>query len=198
MVEHERLIISPIPDWNFHVPLELKVRGFCLSYQYDFDEKLYGPYGFKTNTALSFLTALFPDLFYYDETKNEIVKKNSIGTQGVYFFNDNAQKYSTTLTKFNTSIKINKIKQKKGLHLDLINEEPFFSRIKSGDSYDMDKIINLVNKNVDFFVFKNFSPILGGAIILFNNNILQSISTIAKEESLLLSRIDSLEELNDW
>jgi len=198
MVEHERLIISPVPDWNFCVPAELKERGFCLSYQYDFDEKLYGPYGFVTNKALSFLSALFPALFYYDDTKNEIIRKTNVGKQGVYFYNDDALKYSNVLNEFNVSVRINEMRKKSGLAPKIINKEPFFSRVMNGREYDADKILSIANEKIDFFVFKNFSPILGGAIIFFNNELLQRISTIANKDNLSLTYVDSLDNLKGW
>lgn len=198
MVEHERLIISPVPDWNFCVPVELKERGFCLSYQYDFDEKSYGPYGFITNNALIFISALFPTLFYYDDTRNEIIKKDGLGKQGVYFYNDDAHKYSDILNELNVGVRINEMRKKNGLAPKILNEEPFFSRVMNGKEYDTDKILNLVNEKVDFFIFKSFSPVLGGAIVFFSNEIIQRILTLANKDNLPLIYVDSLEQLEDW
>lgn len=198
MVKNERLIISPIPDWGICIPLDLQVKGFCLSYQYDFNESFYGPYGFRTNAASQFLDSIFPVLFFYDAEKNEIVKKRGIGPEGVYFCDDDIQNYTVTLTRFNANIKVNEIKKRKGMPLTKEIEEPFFSNIMSGGGYNMNKISMLVENGVGFFIFKNFSPILGGSVILFDHKYLRSIEVIAGEEYLSLIKMDSLDKLKDW
>ena len=198
MVKNERLIISPIPDWGICIPLELQVKGFCLSYQYDFNESFYGPYGFRTNAASQFLDSIFPVLFFYDAEKNEIVKKRGIGPEGVYFFEDDIQKYTVALTKFNANVKVNEIKKRKGMPLTKRIEEPFFSNIMTGATYNMNKISMLFEEGVGFFIFKKFSPILGDSVILFDYKYLLNIEVIAGKECLSLIKIDSLRELKDW
>lgn len=85
MVDNERLIKIPVPDFNEIVDIKIKSKVFCLCYQFNIDENGCGPYVFDTDKSKVLLKDLFPDIYYFDGQVRGLVKKH-YSTQKVFTF----------------------------------------------------------------------------------------------------------------
>lgn len=197
MVTKERLIKIPVPPFNLVTTSILDFDSFCLSYQYDIDENGFGPYGFNTNKAESFLRLMFPEVYYFDEMRDILIKKEKINDYGLYFF-DKYEFVKSENEKYRLLIKKNEILSRKGIEIKNIESSPLLWDINKDDKIKSEVIYELNKLDCGFFIVNNYIPEAGKSLIFANEKSLIKIKKVAGILEIDFNDFDSINELKPW
>lgn len=197
MVAHERLIKIPVPDFNEVIDNEITSESFCLCYQFNIDDSGYGRYGFDTEKAKDLLKNLFPDLYCYDDKIKTLVKKKSLDSQGLYFF-ENWEKIKAELDGYKLTIKKNEILARKGMAIKNCNEKPRLFEVYENGKLSSNVVDELISLDCGFFIVNNYMPQGGKCLIFIDSSHLDKIQLAAKNMDIKFDDLPSIDSLKAW
>lgn len=197
MVTHERLIKIPVPDFNKTTTHKLDLDAFCLCYQFDLGDHGYGPYGFETEKAEEFIKKSFPNLYFFDKERKELIEKERVDMPGVYLF-ENHKELKSHLEKYKVLLKKNEILLRKGLSLNESKEKPLLWDVYEGDKISSSVLTGLNSIKCGFFIVNNYLPEGGKSLIFLNDCYLNRINLFVKELNLKFDLFPSIDSLKSW
>lgn len=197
MVKNERLIKFPVPDWNRVTSEKFDVVITCFSYQYDFDENFYGPYGFDTPVSQDIIHSIFKNVYYYDGITNKFSTASTFKKKGLYFF-DGFKQLKFEVENYQLALKKNEYKNKKGLESDVWPVKPFLVDSIRNDQFEDSFLLKLMNDNVGFFIVNHYSSEAGQCILVFSSELCCSFSDAAKKYNIEINEIESINVLKSW
>ncbi|WP_370578010.1 hypothetical protein ABX014_23535 [Snodgrassella alvi] len=172
MINNEKLIISPVPNWNRIISSDLDSMAYCICYQYNIDSNGFGAYGFNTEKAEKIISNTFPNLMFLEKDSKDFVslKDTKIIQQfGIYLYGNSAKLESLKIELKNYYIekKKNEIKFKKSLIPIFLPIEPLIMSLVNKDQTQSYTIKKLVNSNIGLIFCHHYMPEAGLTLIMF-------------------------------
>ena len=138
MINNEKLIVFPVPNWNRIISSELDSMAYCICYQYGIDSNGFGPYGFNTEKAEKIISTTFPNLMFLEKDNEGFIslKDTKIVQQfGIYLYGNSVKLESLKIELKNYYIekKKNEIKFKKSLVPISLPTEPLIMSLLNKD-----------------------------------------------------------------
>ncbi|NUF78638.1 hypothetical protein GY065_06890 [Snodgrassella sp. ESL0323] len=177
MINNEKLIIFPVPNWNRIISSDLDSMAYCICYQYNIDSNGFGAYGFNTEKAEKIISNTFPNLMFLEKDSKDFVslKDTKIIQQfGIYLYGNSAKLESLKIELKNYYIekKKNEIKFKKSLIPISLPIEPLIMSLVNKDQTQSYTIKKLVNSNIGLIFCHHYMPEAGLTLIMFEKKIL--------------------------
>ena len=172
MINNEKLIIFPVPNWNRIISSDLDSMAYCICYQYNIDSNGFGAYGFNTEKAEKIISNTFPNLMFLEKDSKDFVslKDTKIIQQfGIYLYGNSAKLESLKIELKNYYIekKKNEIKFKKSLIPISLPIEPLIMSLVNKDQTQSYTIKKLVNSNIGLIFCHHYMPEAGLTLIMF-------------------------------
>ena len=203
MVNNEKLIIFPVPNWNRIINSDLDSMAYCICYQYNIDSNGFGPYGFNTEKAEKIISNTFPNLMFLEKDSKDFVslKDTKIIQQfGIYLYGNSAKLESLKIELKNYYIekKKNEIKFKKSLIPIFLPIEPLIMSLVNKDQTQSYTIKKLVNSNIGLIFCHHYMPEAGLTLIMFEKKILLELKKNATHNKVNFVELSSIDEMKAW
>ena len=198
----ERLIEFPVPEWVdiFNEVKDCGLNPICLCYQYDFDEKGFGPYGFITENAEKLLSTYFDGLSLFDSEKLEFKEKRGIGNSGLYFWgeNENNKAVMDSLLKYRLWKRKNEFLSKKGGVTSSTAPSSILLNSFRKHAISAIAIDQMVKGECDFFISHLFAPEAGQSIVMFGEKTISKFIKFAQSINIQTVKMNSYDNLKSW
>ena len=203
MVNNEKLIIFPVPNWNRIISSDLDSMAYCICYQYNIDLNGFGAYGFNTEKAEKIISNTFPNLMFLEKDSKDFVslKDTKIIQQfGIYLYGNSAKLESLKIELKNYYIekKKNEIKFKKSLAPISLPTEPLIMSLVNKDQTQSYTIKKLVNSNIGLIFCHHYMPESGLTLIMFEKKILLELKKNATHNKVNFVELSSIDEMKAW
>ena len=203
MVNNEKLIIFPVPNWNRIISSDLDSMAYCICYQYNIDSNGFGAYGFNTEKAEKIISNTFPNLMFLEKDSKDLVslKDTKIIQQfGIYLYGNSAKLESLKIELKNYYIekKKNEIKFKKSLIPIFLPIEPLIMSLVNKDQTQSYTIKKLVNSNIGLIFCHHYMPEAGLTLIMFERKILLELKKNATYYKVNFVELSSIDEMKAW
>ena len=203
MVNNEKLIIFPVPNWNRIISSDLDSIAYCICYQYNIDSNGFGTYGFSTKKAEKIIINTFPNLMFLEKDSEDFVslKDTKIIQQfGIYLYGNSAKLESLKIELKNYYIekKKNEIKFKKSLIPISLPIEPLIMSLVNKDQTQSYTIKKLVNSNIGLIFCHHYMPEAGLTLIMFEKKILLELKKNATHNKVNFVELSSIDEMKAW
>lgn len=203
MINNEKLIVFPVPNWNRIISSELDSIAYCICYQYGIDSNGYGPYGFNTEKAEKIISNTFPNLMFLEKDNEGFIslKDTKIVQQfGIYLYGNSVKLESLKIELKNYYIekKKNEIKFKKSMVPISLPTEPLIMSLLNKDQAQNDTIKKLVNSNIGLIFCHNYMPEAGLTLIMFERKILLELKKNATYYKVNFVELISIDEMKAW
>ena len=203
MINNEKLIIFPIPNWNRIISSDLDLMAYCICYQYNIDSNGFGPYGFNTEKAEKIISNTFPNLMFLEKDSEGFVslKDTKIIQQfGIYLYGNSAKLESLKIELKNYYIekKKNEIKFKKSLIPISLPIEPLIMSLVNKDQTQSYTIKKLVNSNIGLIFCHHYMPEAGLTLIMFEKKTLLELIKNATHYKVNFVELSSIDEMKAW
>lgn len=199
----ERIIKFPLPDYikivdNFDA---LKIKPYCICYQYNVDNMGYGPYGFETDFSEKILNHIWASVEIWD--KERIIPLKSFQQKrGDIFFTKKTKELELEINnvkKYQLIKKKNTLLNKKDKQTISINNKPILLDLFNENRLLKTSSLNyLLNLNIYFYIRRFYSPEAGDTFIIFENNVLDKIIRFTKNSLCNFLEISSINNLKPW
>ena len=203
MINNEKLIVFPVPNWNRIISSELDSIAYCICYQYGIDSNGFGPYGFNTEKAEKIISNTFPNLMFLEKDNEGFIslKDTKIVQQfGIYLYGNSVKLESLKIELKNYYIekKKNEIKFKKSLVPKSLPTEPLIMSLLNKDQAQNDTIKKLVNSNIGLIFCHHYMPEAGLTLIMFERKILLELKKNATYSKVNFVELSSIDEMKAW
>ena len=203
MINNEKLIIFPVPNWNRIISSDLDSMAYCICYQYNIDLNGFGAYGFNTEKAEKIISNTFPNLMFLEKDSKDFVslKDTKIIQQfGIYLYGNSAKLESLKIELKNYYIekKKNEIKFKKSLIPIFLPIEPLIMSLVNKDQTQSYTIKKLVNSNIGLIFCHHYMPEAGLTLIMFEKKILLELKKNATHNKVNFVELSSIDEMKAW
>ena len=203
MINNEKLIIFPVPNWNRIISSDLDSMAYCICYQYNIDSNGFGAYGFNTEKAEKIISNTFPNLMFLEKDSKDFVslKDTKIIQQfGIYLYGNSAKLESLKIELKNYYIekKKNEIKFKKSLIPISLPIEPLIMSLVNKDQTQSYTIKKLVNSNIGLIFCHHYMPEAGLTLIMFERKILLELKKNATYYKVNFVELSSIDEMKAW
>ena len=203
MINNEKLIIFPVPNWNRIISSDLDSMAYCICYQYNIDSNGFGAYGFNTEKAEKIISNTFPNLMFLEKDSKDFVslKDTKIIQQfGIYLYGNSAKLESLKIELKNYYIekKKNEIKFKKSLIPIFLPIEPLIMSLVNKDQTQSYTIKKLVNSNIGLIFCHHYMPEAGLTLIMFERKILLELKKNATYYKVNFVELSSIDEMKAW
>ena len=203
MINNEKLIIFPVPNWNRIISSDLDSMAYCICYQYNIDLNGFGAYGFNTEKAEKIISNTFPNLMFLEKDSKDFVslKDTKIIQQfGIYLYGNSAKLESLKIELKNYYIekKKNEIKFKKSLIPIFLPIEPLIMSLVNKDQTQSYTIKKLVNSNIGLIFCHHYMPEAGLTLIMFERKILLELKKNATYYKVNFVELSSIDEMKAW
>ena len=203
MINNEKLIIFPVPNWNRIISSDLDSMAYCICYQYNIDSNGFGAYGFNTEKAEKIISNTFPNLMFLEKDSKDFVslKDTKIIQQfGIYLYGNSAKLESLKIELKNYYIekKKNEIKFKKSLIPISLPIEPLIMSLVNKDQTQSYTIKKLVNSNIGLIFCHHYMPEAGLTLIMFEKKILLELKKNATHNKVNFVELSSIDEMKAW
>lgn len=203
MINNEKLIIFPVPNWNRIISSDLDSMAYCICYQYNIDSNGFGAYGFNTEKAEKIISNTFPNLMFLEKDSKDFVslKDTKIIQQfGIYLYGNSAKLESLKIELKNYYIekKKNEIKFKKSLIPISLPIEPLIMSLVNKDQTQSYTIKKLVNSNIGLIFCHHYMPEAGLTLIMFEKKILLELKKNATHNKVNFVELSSIDEIKAW
>ena len=203
MINNEKLIIFPVPNWNRIISSDLDSMAYCICYQYNIDLNGFGAYGFNTEKAEKIISNTFPNLMFLEKDSKDFVslKDTKIIQQfGIYLYGNSAKLESLKIELKNYYIekKKNEIKFKKSLIPIFLPIEPLIMSLVNKDQTQSYTIKKLVNSNIGLIFCHHYMPEAGLTLIMFERKILLEFKKNATYYKVNFVELSSIDEMKAW
>lgn len=203
MVNNEKLIVFPVPNWNRIISSELDSMAYCICYQYGIDSNGFGPYGFNTEKAEKIISTTFPNLMFLEKDNEGFIslKDTKIVQQfGIYLYGNSVKLESLKIELKNYYIekKKNEIKFKKSMVPISLPTEPLIMSLLNKDQAQNDTIKKLVNSNIGLIFCHHYMPEAGLTLIMFERKILLELKKNATYYKVNFVELISIDEMKAW
>ena len=203
MVNNEKLIVFPVPNWNRIISSELDSIAYCICYQYGIDSNGFGPYGFNTEKAEKIISNTFPNLMFLEKDSKDFVSLKDTKTVqqfGIYLYGNSVKLESLKIELKNYYIekKKNEIKFKKSLVPISLPTEPLIMSLLNKDQAQNDTIKKLVNSNIGLIFCHHYMPEAGLTLIMFERKILLELKKNATYYKVNFVELISIDEMKAW
>ena len=203
MINNEKLIVFPVPNWNRIISSELDSIAYCICYQYGIDSNGFGPYGFNTEKAEKIISTTFPNLMFLEKDNEGFIslKDTKIVQQfGIYLYGNSVKLESLKIELKNYYIekKKNEIKFKKSLVPKSLPTEPLIMSLLNKDQAQNDTIKKLVNSNIGLIFCHHYMPEAGLTLIMFERKILLELKKNATYYKVNFVELSSIDEMKAW
>ena len=203
MINNEKLIIFPVPNWNRIISSDLDSMAYCICYQYNIDSNGFGAYGFNTEKAEKIISNTFPNLMFLEKGSKDFVslKDTKIIQQfGIYLYGNSAKLESLKIELKNYYIekKKNEIKFKKSLIPISLPIEPLIMSLVNKDQTQSYTIKKLVNSNIGLIFCHHYMPEAGLTLIMFEKKILLELKKNATHNKVNFVELSSIDEMKAW
>lgn len=203
MINNEKLIVFPVPNWNRIISSELDSIAYCICYQYGIDSNGFGPYGFNTEKAEKIISNTFPNLMFLEKDNEGFISlKDTKIVQhfGIYLYGNSVKLESLKIELKNYYIekKKNEIKFKKSLVPKSLPTEPLIMSLLNKDQSQNDTIKKLVNSNIGLIFCHHYMPEAGLTLILFERKILLELKKNATYYKVNFIELSSIDEMKAW
>ena len=203
MINNEKLIVFPVPNWNRIISSELDSMAYCICYQYGIDSNGFGPYGFNTEKAEKIISTTFPNLMFLEKDNEGFIslKDTKIVQQfGIYLYGNSVKLESLKIELKNYYIekKKNEIKFKKSMVPISLPTEPLIMSLLNKDQTQNDTIKKLVNSNIGLIFCHHYMPEAGLTLIMFEKKILLELKKNATHNKVNFVELSSIDEMKAW
>ena len=203
MINNEKLIVFPVPNWNRIISSELDSMAYCICYQYGIDSNGYGPYGFNTEKAEKIISNTFPNLMFLEKDNEGFIslKDTKIVQQfGIYLYGNSVklELLKIELKNYYIEKKKNEIKFKKSMVPISLPTEPLIMSLLNKDQAQNDTIKKLVNSNIGLIFCHNYMPEAGLTLIMFERKILLELKKNATYYKVNFVELSSIDEMKAW
>lgn len=203
MINNEKLIVFPVPNWNRIISSELDSIAYCICYQYGIDSNGFGPYGFNTEKAEKIISNTFPNLMFLEKGNEGFISlKDTKIVQhfGIYLYGNSVKLESLKIELKNYYIekKKNEIKFKKSLVPKSLPTEPLIMSLLNKDQAQNDTIKKLVNSNIGLIFCHHYMPEAGLTLIMFERKILLELKKNATYYKVNFIELSSIDEMKAW
>ena len=203
MINNEKLIVFPVPNWNRIISSELDSMAYCICYQYGIDSNGYGPYGFNTEKAEKIISNTFPNLMFLEKDNEGFIslKDTKIVQQfGIYLYGNSVklELLKIELKNYYIEKKKNEIKFKKSMVPISLPTEPLIMSLLNKDQAQNDTIKKLVNSNIGLIFCHNYMPEAGLTLIMFERKILLELKKNATYYKVNFVELISIDEMKAW
>ena len=203
MINNEKLIVFPVPNWNRIISSELDSMAYCICYQYGIDSNGFGPYGFNTEKAEKIISTTFPNLMFLEKDNEGFIslKDTKIVQQfGIYLYGNSVKLESLKIELKNYYIekKKNEIKFKKSMVPISLPTEPLIMSLLNKDQAQNDTIKKLVNSNIGLIFCHHYMPEAGLTLIMFEKKILLELKKNATYYKVNFVELSSIDEMKAW
>ena len=203
MINNEKLIVFPVPNWNRIISSELDSMAYCICYQYGIDSNGFGPYGFNTEKAEKIISTTFPNLMFLEKDNEGFIslKDTKIVQQfGIYLYGNSVKLESLKIELKNYYIekKKNEIKFKKSMVPISLPTEPLIMSLLNKDQAQNDTIKKLVNSNIGLIFCHHYMPEAGLTLIMFEKKILLELKKNATHNKVNFVELSSIDEMKAW
>lgn len=203
MINNEKLIVFPVPNWNRIISSELDSMAYCMCYQYGIDSNGFGPYGFNTEKAEKIISNTFPNLMFLEKDNEGFISlKDTKIVQhfGIYLYGNSVKLESLKIELKNYYIekKKNEIKFKKSLVPKSLPTEPLIMSLLNKDQAQNDTIKKLVNSNIGLIFCHHYMPEAGLTLIMFERKILLELKKNATYYKVNFVELSSIDEIKAW
>ena len=203
MVNNEKLIVFPVPNWNRIISSELDSMAYCICYQYGIDSNGFGPYGFNTEKAEKIISTTFPNLMFLEKDNEGFISLKDTKTVqqfGIYLYGNSVKLESLKIELKNYYIekKKNEIKFKKSLVPISLPTEPLIMSLLNKDQAQNDTIKKLVNSNIGLIFCHHYMPEAGLTLIMFEKKILLELKKNATHNKVNFVELSSIDEMKAW
>lgn len=203
MINNEKLIVFPVPNWNRIISSELDSMAYCICYQYGIDSNGFGPYGFNTEKAEKIISTTFPNLMFLEKDNEGFIslKDTKIVQQfGIYLYGNSVKLESLKIELKNYYIekKKNEIKFKKSMVPISLPTEPLIMSLLNKDQAQNDTIKKLVNSNIGLIFCHHYMPEAGLTLIMFERKILLELKKNATYYKVNFVELSSIDEIKAW
>lgn len=203
MINNEKLIVFPVPNWNRIISSELDSMAYCICYQYGIDSNGFGPYGFNTEKAEKIISTTFPNLMFLEKDNEGFIslKDTKIVQQfGIYLYGNSVKLESLKIELKNYYIekKKNEIKFKKSMVPISLPTEPLIMSLLNKDQAQNDTIKKLVNSNIGLIFCHHYMPEAGLTLIMFERKILLELKKNATYYKVNFVELSSIDEMKAW
>lgn len=203
MINNEKLIVFPVPNWNRIISSELDSIAYCICYQYGIDSNGFGPYGFNTEKAEKIISNTFPNLMFLEKDNEGFISlKDTKIVQhfGIYLYGNSVKLESLKIELKNYYIekKKNEIKFKKSLVPKSLPTEPLIMSLLNKDQAQNDTIKKLVNSNIGLIFCHHYMPEAGLTLIMFERKILLELKKNATYYKVNFVELSSIDEMKAW
>lgn len=203
MINNEKLIVFPVPNWNRIISSELDSMAYCICYQYGIDSNGFGPYGFNTEKAEKIISTTFPNLMFLEKDNEGFIslKDTKIVQQfGIHLYGNSVKLESLKIELKNYYIekKKNEIKFKKSMVPISLPTEPLIMSLLNKDQTQNDTIKKLVNSNIGLIFCHHYMPEAGLTLIMFERKILLELKKNATYCKVNFVELSSIDEIKAW
>ena len=203
MINNEKLIVFPVPNWNRIISSELDSMAYCICYQYGIDSNGFGPYGFNTEKAEKIISTTFPNLMFLEKDNEGFISLKDTKTVqqfGIYLYGNSVKLESLKIELKNYYIekKKNEIKFKKSLVPISLPTEPLIMSLLNKDQAQNDTIKKLVNSNIGLIFCHHYMPEAGLTLIMFERKILLELKKNATYYKVNFVELSSIDEMKAW
>ena len=203
MINNEKLIVFPVPNWNRIISSELDSMAYCICYQYGIDSNGFGPYGFNTEKAEKIISTTFPNLMFLEKDNEGFISLKDTKTVqqfGIYLYGNSVKLESLKIELKNYYIekKKNEIKFKKSMVPISLPTEPLIMSLLNKDQTQNDTIKKLVNSNIGLIFCHHYMPEAGLTLIMFERKILLELKKNATYYKVNFVELSSIDEIKAW
>lgn len=203
MINNEKLIVFPVPNWNRIISSELDSMAYCICYQYGIDSNGFGPYGFNTEKAEKIISTTFPNLMFLEKDNEGFISLKDTKTVqqfGIYLYGNSVKLESLKIELKNYYIekKKNEIKFKKSMVPISLPTEPLIMSLLNKDQAQNDTIKKLVNSNIGLIFCHHYMPEAGLTLIMFERKILLELKKNATYYKVNFVELSSIDEMKAW
>lgn len=203
MVNNEKLIVFPVPNWNRIISSKLDSMAYCICYQYGIDSNGLGPYGFNTEKAEKIISNTFLNLMFLEKDNEGFISLKDTKTVqqfGIYLYGNSVKLESLKIELKNYYIekKKNEIKFKKSLVPISLPTEPLIMSLLNKDQAQNDTIKKLVNSNIGLIFCHHYMPEAGLTLIMFERKILLELKKNATYYKVNFIELSSIDEMKAW
>lgn len=203
MVNNEKLIVFPVPNWNRIISSKLDSMAYCICYQYGIDSNGFGPYGFNTEKAEKIISTTFPNLMFLEKDNEGFISLKDTKTVqqfGIYLYGNSVKLESLKIELKNYYIekKKNEIKFKKSMVPISLPTEPLIMSLLNKDQAQNDTIKKLVNSNIGLIFCHHYMPEAGLTLIMFERKILLELKKNATYYKVNFVELSSIDEMKAW
>lgn len=197
MVNNERIIKFPVPNWNKIISDKFDNIITCVCYQYHFDINFHGPYGFDSPTAQKIINDFIKGASFYDATDKRLCKANSINRKGLYIFPQDGT-IDKEIENYAITSKKNELRKKRGLAVNDTPEKPILFNITDERKIPDSVISYLICEDIPFFIVNHYMPEAGNSILFFTEKLAECFLNHAKKRGIVVYTVETINSLKSW